>query len=157
MYFVVECTTTSAPSSSGCCRYGEAKVLSTTSSAPASWAICATIAMSATFSSGLVGVSSQTTLVLPGRIASRIASGCVTAAGVISTPQVPSTRANRRNVPPYASSGNTTWSPGTHSERIRVSSAARPLANANPRLPASIAARHSSSAVRVGFADREYS
>ena len=34
-YFVVECTTTSAPSASGCCRYGEAKVLSTTSSAPA--------------------------------------------------------------------------------------------------------------------------
>ena len=37
-YFVVECTTTSAPSASGCWRYGEAKVLSTTSSAPASWA-----------------------------------------------------------------------------------------------------------------------
>ena len=32
-YFVVECTTTSAPSASGCCRYGEAKVLSTTSRA----------------------------------------------------------------------------------------------------------------------------
>lgn len=38
-----------------------------------------------------------------------------------------------------------------------MSSAASPLANANPRVPASIAARHSSSAVRVGFADREYS
>lgn len=113
--------------------------------------------MSATFSSGLVGVSSQTTLVLPGRIAARIASGCVTAAGVISTPQAPSTLANSRKVPPYASSGNTTWSPGTQSERIRVSSAARPLAKAKPRVPASIAARHSSSAVRVGLADREYS
>lgn len=83
-------------------------MLSTTSNAPASCAICATIAMSATLSSGLVGVSSQTTLVLPGRIAARIASGCVTAAGVISTPQVPSTLANSRNVPPYASSGKTT-------------------------------------------------
>ena len=38
-YFVVECTTTSAPRVSGCWRYGDAKVLSTTSSAPASCAI----------------------------------------------------------------------------------------------------------------------
>jgi hypothetical protein len=36
MYFVVECTTTSAPRASGCWRYGEANVLSTTSTAPAS-------------------------------------------------------------------------------------------------------------------------
>ena len=63
MYFVVECTTTSAPSASGCCRYGEAKVLSTTSSAPASWASSAIAAMSAMPSSGLVGVSTQTTFV----------------------------------------------------------------------------------------------
>ena len=37
-YLVVEWTTTSAPRVSGCWRYGDAKVLSTTSSAPASWA-----------------------------------------------------------------------------------------------------------------------
>ena len=59
-YFVVEWTTTSAPSASGCCRYGEAKVLSTTTSAPAACAASAAARMSTTFSSGLVGVSSQT-------------------------------------------------------------------------------------------------
>ena len=74
MYFVVECTTTSAPSASGCCRYGEANVLSTTSRAPASWATSASTAMSAMPSSGFVGVSTQTTLVSPGRIAARTAS-----------------------------------------------------------------------------------
>ena len=40
-YFVVECMTTSAPSASGCCRYGEAKVLSTTSVALLAWATSA--------------------------------------------------------------------------------------------------------------------
>ncbi len=35
MYFVVECNTISAPSVSGCCSAGEAKVLSTKSFAPA--------------------------------------------------------------------------------------------------------------------------
>ena len=37
-YLVVEWTTMSAPSSSGRCRYGVAKVLSTTTSAPTAWA-----------------------------------------------------------------------------------------------------------------------
>ena len=40
-YFVVEWTTRSAPSSSGCCRYGVANVLSTTSSAPTACAASA--------------------------------------------------------------------------------------------------------------------
>ena len=119
---------------------------------PASWASWATIAMSATFSSGLVGVSSQTTLVCPGRIAARIASGWVTAAGVMSDP--PAGRAPSRTAGTCRRTrrrGTTTWSPGSHSDRISVSSAARPLAKAKPRSPASIAARHSSSAVRVGL------
>jgi len=60
-------------------------------------------------------------------------------------------------VPPYASSGITTWSPGPHTLRTRVSSAARPEANANARSPSSSAARLPSRAVRVGFADRLYS
>ena len=60
MYFVVECTTMSAPSASGCCRYGLANVLSTTTSAPAACARSATAAMSTILSRGLDGVSSQT-------------------------------------------------------------------------------------------------
>ena len=65
-YLVVEWTTTSAPRVSGCWRYGEAKVLSTTSSAPASWATEARASMSPMVSIGLVGVSTQTSLVLTG-------------------------------------------------------------------------------------------
>src|SRR4051794_8321074 len=49
------------------------------------------------------------------------------------------------------------WSPGAHMVRSRVSSAASPEAKASPRAPPSIAARHSSSAVRVGLAERLYS
>ncbi len=73
MYFVVECSTTSAPRAIGCCRYGEANVLSTNSFAPAPWASSASPAMSAMASSGFVGVSHQISLVC-GRSASRTAS-----------------------------------------------------------------------------------
>lgn len=99
MYLVVECSTTSAPNSSGFCRYGEAKVLSTTSFAPAVCATSAIAAMSAMLSSGLVGVSIQTTLVL-GRIAARTASTSDTGAGVCSMPHWESTLSTRRKVPP---------------------------------------------------------
>ncbi len=50
----------SAPRSSGVWRYGVAKVLSTTSSAPAAFAAAATAAMSTMLRSGLVGDSIQT-------------------------------------------------------------------------------------------------
>jgi hypothetical protein len=74
-------------------------VLSTTSSAPASWATSAVSAMSAMLSSGLVGVSHQMTRVL-GRIAARSASGSLRSAGVCSTPQREATLEMSRNVPP---------------------------------------------------------
>ena len=108
-------------------------------------------------SSGLVGVSTQTTLVRPGSIAARVASRSLTGAVLFSSPQRWSTLSKRRWVPPYASSGITTWSPGAHSARSRVSSAASPEANANPRSPSSSAAMLPSSAVRVGLAERLYS
>jgi hypothetical protein len=59
-YLVVECTTTSAPSESGCCRYGVAKVLSTTTMAPTACAAAAAAWMSTMLSSGFVGVSIHT-------------------------------------------------------------------------------------------------
>ena len=157
MYFVVECTTTSAPSARGCCRYGVANVLSTTSSAPAARHIAAIAAMSLTPSNGLVGVSTHTTLVLPGSIAASTASRSVRSTGVWSMPHGPNTRAMSRYVPPYASSPMTTWSPGRRIARSSVSSAASPEANAYPCAPPSTAARASSSAARVGLAEREYS
>ena len=63
----------SAPSSSGCCRYGEAKVLSTTTSAPAACAASATARMSTMFSTGFVGVSSQTIRVCSSRCSATFA------------------------------------------------------------------------------------
>ena len=62
-YFVVEWRTTSAPSSSGFCRYGVAKVLSTTTIAPAAWAASEIARRSRTFSIGFDGDSSQTSRV----------------------------------------------------------------------------------------------
>ena len=64
-YFVVEWTTMSAPRSSGFWRYGVANVLSTTSRAPAARVAAATAAMSTRLSSGLVGVSIQTSRASP--------------------------------------------------------------------------------------------
>jgi len=77
-YFVVEWSTMSAPRSSGFCRNGVAKVLSTTSSAPAAFAAAATPAMSTRFRSGFVGVSIQTS-----RASATCASGsALSASGV---------------------------------------------------------------------------
>ena len=61
----------SAPSSTGRCRYEDAKVLSTTSSAPTACAASAAAWMSTTFSSGLVGVSIHTSRVSASRCAAR--------------------------------------------------------------------------------------
>ena len=57
MNLVVECITRSAPRSSGRCKRGEQKVLSTTLSAPAARAASAVARMSVIRSSGLEGVS----------------------------------------------------------------------------------------------------
>src|SRR5690348_15713903 len=51
----------------------------------------------------------------------------------------------------------TMWSPGRSSTRSRTSEAPMPEPNAKPCRPPSSAARHSCRAVRVGFAEREYS
>ena len=63
MYFVVEWITMSAPSESGFWKYGEAKVLSTATTAPRSCAISQRTAMSERVSIGLVGVSIQSSFV----------------------------------------------------------------------------------------------
>ena len=90
-------------------------------------------------------------------MAARTASTSETGAELWVRPQLLSTLSKRRCVPPYASSGMTAWSPGRHSARTRVSSAASPLANAKPRSPSSRAAMLPSRAVRVGLAERLYS
>jgi hypothetical protein len=67
-YLVVECTTRSAPSASGFCSAGDRNVLSTANKAPARWLAREGRARSVSRSSGLLGVSAQTTAAAaPGR------------------------------------------------------------------------------------------
>jgi len=80
-YFVVECTTTSAPSARGRCRIGDRNVLSTTVNAPAALARAATADTSVVRSNGLDGVSTHTMRVL-GRSAASSAAGLVKSAYV---------------------------------------------------------------------------
>src|SRR5438876_780166 len=155
-YFVLECTTTSAPRPSGCCRYGVAKVLSTTTRAPRSCASLATAAMSTTVSSGFVGVSTHTSFV-SSRQAPVIASRSAWSTAVQAIPAGSYRRATSRYVPPYASAGMITWSPASSAARRVASSAAMPLANASPCSAPSSSATHVSRAARVGLALRAYS
>ena len=95
-YLVAECMTMSAPSSSGRCSIGEAKVLSTATSRPCFFAMAAIAAMSTIFSSGLVGVSIQTSLVF-GVIAASNAAASVRSTNENDNPALRvRTRSNRR-------------------------------------------------------------
>ena len=95
-YLVAECITRCAPSSSGRCTIGEAKVLSTTTRKPCLRAICATAAMSTILSIGLVGVSIQTIFVF-GPIAASNAARSHRSTKLKSSPALRRrTRSNRR-------------------------------------------------------------
>ena len=89
----------SAPSAIGCCRYGVANVLSTTTSAPRSWATSHTAATSMHDSSGLVGVSSHT-IAVPSGQPDASASTSVRSTAVHCIPYGPHTLSIKRNVPP---------------------------------------------------------
>ena len=111
--------------------------------------------MSTIVNIGLVGVSTHTIVVSSGQVRSRLARS-VRSATDHPMPAGPSTRVTSRKVPPYASSGRITRSPGA-SVRSTASSAAIPLANAKPYRARSREATHSSSARRVGLPLRAYS
>lgn len=82
----------SAPSASGRCSSGVAKVLSATTSAPAAWPISANAAMSQTFSSGFDGVSIHST-------ASGVAQAARTASrSAMSTVSITSPRCGRNSL-----------------------------------------------------------
>ena len=85
MYLVAECTTRSAPCSSGRQITGGARVESTTSSAPASCAISDSLRRSATAVVGLAIVSAYTILVV-GRMAAWTWSRSVMSTKSVSTP-----------------------------------------------------------------------
>lgn len=92
----VECTTTSAPSVSGCWRYGDANVLSTTTVAPAAWPRSASARMSLIFMSGLLGVSTQRTFAGPEPSTRSTAARSLMSTVSTTIPQSPSTRVRRR-------------------------------------------------------------
>src|SRR5437660_8449166 len=122
-YLVVECTTKSAPCSSGRWLTGVAKVLSTATSAPPRRAT--TPATSTTLSSGLVGLSTQI------RRVSAFSAPATASRSVWSTrsylrPQRLSTLSTSRNVPPYRSPGSTTWLPAAATTVSSACSAASP-------------------------------
>ena len=94
-YFVVACTTRSAPSSNGDWPTGVATVLSQTQRAPAPCASVASARMSDTFHIGFDGVSTHTTRVV-GRNARSTSARSVMSTNVVSSPQrVKVSRSNR--------------------------------------------------------------
>ena len=94
MYLVAECTTRSAPCSSGRQITGGASVESMTSSAPRSWAISASCLMSATAVVGLAIVSAKMILVA-GPTAARTASRSEISTKSVETPNRDSTFRSR--------------------------------------------------------------
>ena len=89
----------SAPSVTGCCRYGVANVLSTTTSAPRACATDATASMSKHVNNGLVGLSNHTIPVSSGHAATS-ASMSLRSTAVHGNPSGCHTLEIRRNVPP---------------------------------------------------------
>ena len=102
MYFVVECTTTSAPSAIGCCSTGVANVLSTTVRTPCRRPIAEQAAMFVSFNSGFEGVSSHSSRV-DGRIAFSMAPGSLVSTNVKSIPNFAKYFTKMRHAPPYKS------------------------------------------------------
>ncbi len=86
-YFVAECITISAPNSKGRVNTGVATVESTASFAPAFFAISAVAARSVIVHSGLAGVSTQISFVLPGRTARAIEAVSPMSTSSTSRPQ----------------------------------------------------------------------
>ena len=140
----------------GCCSAGVAKVLSTTTIAPCSWASALIASMSTMRSHGLLGVSIHTIRV----------PGCPRGRDRVEVGR--GRRCRRPGRPGRAPGRRGGWCRRRRrragargrpapSRRSSASSAARPEANANPSTAPSSTARWVSSAVRVGLPLRAYS
>jgi hypothetical protein len=125
-------------------------VLSTTSTAPAPWAISAALAMSVTARVGLAGVSMNTTRVRS-VIAALSRSGSLVSTIVAATPNRVNSRSSTTRVGPYTDAPHTTWSPDERSAKKAVETAAIPDAVANASVPSSNSATLDSSIAVVGF------
>ncbi len=101
-YLVAECTTRSAPSSSGRVSTGVATVLSTATRTPAEWASSQTAARSVISHIGLAGVSTHNSRVRPGRIAACTAARSEVSVNSTSRPQVRPNSASHFRTPQYS-------------------------------------------------------
>jgi hypothetical protein len=99
MYLVAECSTRSAPYSSGRQTTGGASVESTTNSAPVS---CAIEASAGRFTTAVVGLAivSAYTILVAGRIAARTWSRLAMSTKSVSTPKRAATFRRKLYVPP---------------------------------------------------------
>ena len=154
MYLVAEWMMMSAPNSSGRCRIGVQKQLSTASSAPHCFAMAAIAAMSEISVSGLDGVSRKNSLVF-GRAAACHCAGSVAETKVVSTPNFLNTLLNMFTVEPKMLCDATTWSPACNNPMQVERIAAMPLAVATHCSAPSSAARRCSNMVTVGLVKRE--
>ena len=155
MNFVMLCTTMSAPSCNGFCRYGDANVLSTASRAPARWAMSAVRAMSVSFSVGFAGVSTNTSFVF-GRRARATLSGWDESTKVVLTPNRVYSVSSTVLEGPYMQSVATTWASAPRRVMYTVLMAAIPDEAPSAPHPCSSRAMLSSSAAVVGFPSRVY-
>jgi hypothetical protein len=158
MYLVAECTTRSAPCSSGRQTTGGASVESMTSSAPRSCAMSASVPRSATIVVGLAIVSAYKILVV-GRMAARTASGFEMSTKSVSTPNRESTLRSRLYVPPYSAADATTCAPARANVMNTPEMAAIPDENAcaagqRDRFAPSSAATERANASTVGLSIR---
>ena len=145
---VAACITTSAPSDSGRVTTGELAVESTASRAPAACAISAAPAMSVTVQSGFDGVSSQTSLVRPGRTAALRASRSSVATKSTLRPQRVASSVSQRRRAQYITVGATMWSPGSRAPNTAVA-AAMPEENSSAPASASSSIAITASASRT--------
>src|SRR3954449_11439490 len=102
---------------------GLAEVLSTASLAPAAWAMSEAAWISVTSHRGLLGVSSQTSAVLAGRMALASASRSALGTNSTSRPQVRAKSLSQLRSDQYMTLGATTWSPGFRDMKSAVAAA----------------------------------
>ncbi len=142
--------TRSAPRASGFWLMGVAKVLSASTTAPASCPAFASRSMSITLSVGFVGVSRYSRS-QPRATAASICSWSVVSMSSTETPMCGRKSTNIWLVPPYVSFTETTRSPGLSSAKRLLLMAAMPVAKLVAASPPSSTRTFSSNACVVGL------
>ena len=111
-YLVAACMTMSAPNVKGWLSTGDATVESTARRAPAACAMAAVAATSVMVHNGLAGVSTHTSLVLPGRSAAWMSAVLLMSMNSTCRPQCVAKVISQWRSDQYITLGASTWSPG---------------------------------------------